>query len=142
MIVDRSSAHFDCLVLVAGFESVFGTHYCEVADGHLIVVDQVRKICHNRSVLALEVAPVLAAILPYFLVCISLTTMVIGNCDVVTVVIDSHERPTWALFVFCVVRIVTYVNPVILKVLVLVCMLMRRQTIVQVLNEHHTMLEK
>ena len=61
--------------------------------------------------------------------------------DVVTVIVDFHERAALTLFILRMVWVIAYVDLVVLEVLFFILVLVWRQTVVQVLNQHDAVLK-
>lgn len=88
------------------------------------------QVCNYCHVPTLQVAPVLASILPNPLVVIGLVIVTVRYSEEVAIVICFHEWATSAFFILCVVCIIADVDLIVLEVLVLVCVLVRCQSVV------------
>lgn len=118
------------------------THNGHIAEGHLVVAaSDVAEIGYNCRVLAFEVTPVLTTVLPDLLVRVGRSLMCVTYSHVVTVVIYFHKWAAFALFITQIVSFVSDVDLVVLEELIHVCVLVRRQSIVEVLDQHDAVLE-
>ena len=108
----------------------------------LLTVCKMAQIGNDCHVLAWQIAPVLATILPDFLVRVGSSFMCVARGHIVVIVVYFHEGSTGAWRVLRVVSIVTYPDLVILKVLPFIGVLMWRKSIVKVLYQHYAVLEE
>ena len=99
------------------------------------------QIGHNCCVLAFQIAPVLTTVLPNLFVSVGFSFVSVTYGDVVTVIVDFHERAALTLFILRIVWVIAYVDLVVLEVLFFILVLVWRQTVVQVLNQHDAVLK-